>query len=390
MKTRTHTHIEDNTETVQGGEMMNAQNVIDQLKGITTLGQLFTLWRKKHREEQLQSFIIDGIVNDREWKGESLKVCFLLKESYINPKEYEKDMLRPDHNLKKRHWNAYINKEDGIYVYDMATHMREHAPWYMWCRVAAWMSKLFKLLGIETENPLQKIAVVNIKKSEGKSSSDYGDIMNYAREDRELIRKELELIDPDLIICGATYDYCVEEGIFDDLKELGTLKNFKNRKVACAGRRVIFDCYHPSASISYDKIESFFKEALQCVDLERLTNRQAMTKNQVCLFFYVNGEFLVHGCSLEAAECYGDFLIYPDSHFEIWEKHYAKRYGVDFDYFPRGRVAYRKTEGAYQILYDRCIEAQVRQWAASAYDAPVTFGLDEHYQCRRCNRHYAM
>jgi hypothetical protein len=104
----------------------------------------------------------------------------------------------------------------------------------------------------------------------------------------------------------------------------------------------------------------------------------------------VYGEVLVHGCSLEAAERYGDFLIYPDSHFEIWDKHYAKRYRVDFDYFPRGRVAYRKTEGAYQILYDRCIEAQVRQWAAGAYDAPVTFGLDEHYQCSNCNHDYAM
>lgn len=59
-----------------------------------------------------------------------------------------------------------------------------------------------------------------------------------------------------------------------------------------------------------------------------------MPQNQVSLFFYVNGQFLIHGCDLADAENYGDFLIYPDSHFEIWEKYYAKRYPVDFDFFP--------------------------------------------------------
>lgn len=115
-----------------------------------------------------------------------------------------------------------------------------------------------------------------------------------------------------------------------------------------------------------------------------------MSQNQVCLFFYVNGQFLIHGCSLSEAENYGDFLVYPDSHFEIWDKHYAKRYPVDFDFYPRGRVAYRKSTQTFQILYDRCIEKEMQKFAAEHYDGNVTFGLDEHYQCHRCNKDYVV
>lgn len=113
-----------------------------------------------------------------------------------------------------------------------------------------------------------------------------------------------------------------------------------------------------------------------------------MTQNQVCLFFYVNGQFLVHGCELKEAEEYGGFLIYPGGHYEIWEKHYAKKYMVDYDFFPRGRVAYQKSTQSFQILYDRCIEQEVRAFAAENYQGKTVFGYDEHYQCSRCNQFY--
>jgi len=118
--------------------------------------------------------------------------------------------------------------------------------------------------------------------------------------------------------------------------------------------------------------------------------REAVANNQVCLFFYVKGQFLIHGCSLESAESYGDFLIYPEGHFDVWEKHYARKYRVDYDYFPRGRVAYNKQSKTFQILYDRCIEKEVQSFAKENYPESATLGCDEHYQCHRCNRNYIL
>ena len=114
-----------------------------------------------------------------------------------------------------------------------------------------------------------------------------------------------------------------------------------------------------------------------------------MFQNQVCLFFYVNGQFLIHGCALADAERYGDFLVYPESHFALWEKYYSKRYRVDFDFFPRGRVAYRQSDQTFQILYDRCIGEAIHT-LTSSYDGTVSLGFDEHYQCRKCNKDYVI
>lgn len=118
-----------------------------------------------------------------------------------------------------------------------------------------------------------------------------------------------------------------------------------------------------------------------------------MSKNtfDVGLFFYVQGRFLVHGCSLEEAEHYGDYLLYPEGHYEIWHKHYAKQYGVDFDHFPRGRFSYRKSDDTYRIICDGCLsEDDVQVLLGICFDeaAKVEVVLDEHYQCHQCNKGY--
>ena len=115
-----------------------------------------------------------------------------------------------------------------------------------------------------------------------------------------------------------------------------------------------------------------------------------MLRGDVGLFFYVNGQFLIHSCPLKDAENYGDFLIYPESHFEIWDRHYEKKYRVDFDFFPRGRVVYLKNDNQYLIYYDRCIGDNISFLNDTYYDGSAVLDFDEHYQCHICNRNYVL
>lgn len=115
-----------------------------------------------------------------------------------------------------------------------------------------------------------------------------------------------------------------------------------------------------------------------------------MGKDRVCLFFYVQGEFFIHGCSLEEAENYGDFLVYPDSHFEIWDKFYYEKYGVDFDFFPRGRIAYNKREKKFILYYDACIDEAIDKFVGANYEELPLVEHDEHYQCYKCNKSYVL
>ena len=106
------------------------------------------------------------------------------------------------------------------------------------------------------------------------------------------------------------------------------------------------------------------------------------------LFFCVNGELLFHGCNLEEGEPYGIFLNYPHSHYDIWNENYEKKYDVDFDYYPRGRVIYRKTDNTFLIYYDRCMEAHLSKVVEKFQNRHYELNLDEHYQCHICNKEY--
>ena len=109
----------------------------------------------------------------------------------------------------------------------------------------------------------------------------------------------------------------------------------------------------------------------------------------VCLFFCMDRKFKVHTCQFEEAEDSGLFLNYPHSHLKIWDKEYASKHpGIDFDYYPRGRVIYRKEDDTYFIYYDKCIGEGVEAIASLYKGKNVVLSLDEHYKCANCNTEY--
>lgn len=108
----------------------------------------------------------------------------------------------------------------------------------------------------------------------------------------------------------------------------------------------------------------------------------------VGLFFYVNGKFLVSKTDLESAEEYGKFLVHDKSHFEVWEKSCRKMYKVDFDYYPRGRFVYDASEAKYIVYTDRYILSIIMDEVKKHKGVKVSVELDEHYQCKKCNKFY--
>lgn len=227
------------------------------------LQNLLTEWAQKHQEAGSNRFIFDGIVNPERWNKSALKVCFLLKESYFDSEQYEADLLMPGCNSTVHHWNPHIENHLGFYTYNLVEHLREHDPWLMWCRVKEWTNRFYRLAGMNIADAINEIAVLNLKKSNGTSKSDAKDILKYANNDRELIIRELELIDPDIVICGGTYEYCIAADLLENLETIAELNIFKKQVVAKSGKRLVLDCYHPAyPAVSYDKIEEYFKAVI--------------------------------------------------------------------------------------------------------------------------------
>ena len=49
-------------------------------------------------------------------------------------------------------------------------------------------------------------AIVNVKKSGGTSTSDARDIQSFVERDASLIQEQIRLIDPQIVICGGTWE----------------------------------------------------------------------------------------------------------------------------------------------------------------------------------------
>ena len=149
------------------------------------LGLLFEEWEKRHLAKGYKRFIRDGIVNEDWWFQEQSvpKICFFLKEART--------------------------QEDG---YNLVKDLYEREPWKLWQRVAIWTQAIqlaftgerpydVDKIQMKSHEAVRQTAVVNVKKSNGLAESDGEDLWQYVREDRDLLKKELELVNPDIILC---------------------------------------------------------------------------------------------------------------------------------------------------------------------------------------------
>jgi hypothetical protein len=106
---------------------------------------------------------------------------------------------------------------------------------------------------------------------------------------------------------------------------------------------------------------------------------------------------LTAGCSLESAEPYGDFLTFPDGHYEVWARwRIAKEsapvlrvVATTFEYedWPRGRIVFERSKGHFIIYADRKLMrpetiAQIQK-RFSISTEQMTVQTDFHYQSNR-------
>lgn len=157
---------------------------------------LFVQWKQKRKEDGRINhkdgiFIKDGVVCPEEWFSQTIRPLFLLKEAYNGENDWD---LCKDHLL-----------------------LTDKKMSHMWMKVCQWTEGIFNTTKeqIHTYHPImpdvyygnewiKKIAVINVKKSGGEKNSSMKEINEYAEFDSAELRREIELCDPTIIICGYT------------------------------------------------------------------------------------------------------------------------------------------------------------------------------------------
>ena len=101
----------------------------------------------------------------------------------------------------------------------------------------------------------KQIAFMNINKRDGSSSTDFKELNKYAEKYKEFIKREIEIINPDYIICCGSYCQIIDHvyDYFKSKKEWGNRKKSEPDidmyyKLNIKGKIVpAFNVFHPSA-----------------------------------------------------------------------------------------------------------------------------------------------
>ena len=242
----------------------------DKVHNAKNLNELFEVWKNKepvptdytkdgkkvnivinHRENV---FIADGIVNEDIWNsGQYKKILFVLKEARGDDWDDECTLVTwlKDDNPTINIWSRVAR-----WVYGIQNTTADFIPRYK-----------PNLSSEEHSGALEQIAVMNIKKSNGQSQSEYAEIDAYAEKDCEELKKEFALIDPDIVICGSTFK-TLRAKVFDrELQDIDKSDNWYYYLNLDGKERLFIDSYHPANRwpdlMNYYTITNIYQQALK-------------------------------------------------------------------------------------------------------------------------------
>ena len=217
------------------------------------LKNLFSVWQSRilHKENQSKGkpFVYDGVIDQEKWERINPKILFLAKEAYRGDDEKEPwslcGLIREE--WKGPRYSHWWNVSRWAYGIQRTTD--DYIPEFPDDETAA--------------GALFDIAFMNIKKSGGVSNSNNDDLKIYVESDGDLIERQVELVNPDIII------FCYTWHIVKDLWEHEVECVYK--WVYRSSNRIFIDYYHPavpwSSEIKYYALCAIYQKSLQKIGI---------------------------------------------------------------------------------------------------------------------------
>ena len=213
---------------------------------------LFERWKS---EKGYTLFISDGIFDTKTWQSQALKVLYVLKEANWEGGCPEKGLC-----------NYLLSEESPTY-------------WKTWNNIARWSKALLEGGDYPSEVTKQdktkwmkRIAFLNLKKIGGGSVAVNQEIESFAISDKQYIKEQIELCDPDIIICcgrgnGKNADllyYKVFEGVgCSEWKQTPNKYNYFDLKLPNSVKTIpVISFYHPQMRGGHEKFKLRYEDML--------------------------------------------------------------------------------------------------------------------------------
>ena len=189
-------------ETIQGkgGGSMRKTKLLD---------NLFSEWEKAHQDESEESckktingdrikkhfFERDGIISENDFEKEKTKILFVMAEANID--KYTKEGWNGKMDYREIYKN-YYNDQTG----------KDEWKGKMKERLSALYGYMTSQTHVAPHLLANKYAVMDLNKRGGKAKIGRGaHIVEYVRVYRSFLRKELEIINPDIVVWVGTNIY---------------------------------------------------------------------------------------------------------------------------------------------------------------------------------------
>lgn len=220
---------------------------------MSTTRQLLHLlneWRSNYGAEG-RTLVCDGpIGGDAAWEASPLRIMFLLKE----PHDRNSILEKCGYDLTE------LFRRPEFYEGNRKSAERVLGRWaYCLQQIHAGNSYTLELAGHYAHIALLGAAVVNLKKLPGGKSSTDAVIRHFAQRDKDFLRREFDILRPDIVVCGGTYR--TARLVFPKLNRLAPSGAWV-RSASC----VWINHVHPSCrepnSIKYDKLFAAYRSSL--------------------------------------------------------------------------------------------------------------------------------
>lgn len=205
--------------------------------------KLIAEWKDRHKKAGYKEFVTDGVVCPEVWFPQPTRVLYILKEPHSgNGKDWSLlDYLKEPDESKGRTWAAVAE-----WQYALQNTTVDSIPAF-----DAWLGAPYGDMERYREaqmNLLRQCAVLNIKKSNGKSESNDIDLLDYVNEDGDLLKRQIDMISPTIIVCGSTFHLLKDNPKQPDKKRIfgEDTGSFPSRGCFSIGGRTVIAYYHPA------------------------------------------------------------------------------------------------------------------------------------------------
>ncbi len=186
------------------------------------------------RREEGREVILDGPINRRVYYDNKPKVLWLMKEPYdTNGGGWDYETCCKDLQFRRRLAFGQARATWQPIIYIAHSIRNQYIPY----NAMDSLSKNHSML-----ESLDTIAWVNIQKLPSKNitTTDMAHVSQAARMYSKFLLKQIEVLDPDVIICGGTVS--ILKGFYPDIRKVGE----NGTEYLVSGKRLIIPAYHPA------------------------------------------------------------------------------------------------------------------------------------------------